>query len=173
MARKKRVQAAHISARQFKDLHISLIDILSAMNQPERDEFMVRAAGIRLERALFSVLIGVERMGPIPLVELAKGIGRDYTTVSRQVSRLEELGLVEREPNSVDRRVRKVAITPRGKAMTDRVDAARERLGRRILDSWDPHDVTELIRLMRKFADALRSAGGGSGNGRRLPPGDG
>lgn len=160
MARGKRVQAAHISTQQFKDLHLSLINIMAAMNQPERDEFMVRAAGIRLERALFSVLVGVERMGPIPLVELAKGMGRDYTTVSRQVSRLEELGLVRREPNSVDRRVRKVAITPGGKKMTDRVDAAREKLGRKILDSWEPKDVGELVRLMRKFADALRSAGG-------------
>jgi DNA-binding MarR family transcriptional regulator len=55
----------------------------------------------------------------------------------------------------VDRRVRKVAITAKGKIMTDRVDAARERIGRAIFDSWEPHDVEALIRLMRKFADAL------------------
>lgn len=161
MAPRKRVQAAHISSRQFKDLHLSLIRIMAAMNRPERDEFMVRAAGIRLERALFSVLIGVDRMGPIPLVELAQGMGRDYTTVSRQVSRLEELGLVQREPNSVDRRVRKVAITPQGREMTKRVDAAREKLGRKVLADWDRNDVSELVRLMGKFAQALRGAGGG------------
>jgi DNA-binding MarR family transcriptional regulator len=156
MAPKKRVQAAHISTQQLKDLHRSLIDIARVMNQPERDAYMIRAAGIGLERALFPLLVGVERVGPIALVELAKGVGRDYTTVSRQVSRLEALGLVQREENSVDRRIRRVAITPRGKAMTDRVDSARERLGRAVFDSWEPNDVVELIRLMRKFADALK-----------------
>lgn len=156
MAPKKRVQAAHISSQQLKDLHRSLIDILRVMNQPERDEYMVRAAGIGIDAALFPLLVGVERVGPIALVELAKGVGRDYTTVSRQVSRLEALGLVLREANTVDRRVRRVAITSRGKAMTDRVDAARERLGRAIFDPWEPQDVVELIRLMRKFADAMK-----------------
>lgn len=156
MAPKKRVQAAHISSQQFKDLHLSLLDIIAVMNRPDRDAYMVRAAGISLERALFPLLVGVERVGPIGLVDLADRAGRDYTTVSRQVARLEALGLVKREENFVDRRVRKVAITPQGKAMTDRVDTARERIGRAIFDSWEPQDVTALMRLMRKFADALQ-----------------
>jgi DNA-binding MarR family transcriptional regulator len=77
--------------------------------------------------------------------------------VSRQVSKLEELGLVKREENTVDRRVRKVAITPQGKAMTNRIDKARERFARAIFDSWEPADVEALVRLSRKFADALKN----------------
>src|SRR5688572_25684249 len=156
MAAKKRLQAAHISSQQLKELHGSLLDIASAMNRPQRDAYMVRAAGIPLERALFPLLVGVEKVGPIALVELADRVGRDYTTVSRQVAKLEALGLVTRESNMVDRRVRKVAITPRGKAMTNRVDSARARIGRTILASWEPHEVETLIRLMRKFADAMK-----------------
>jgi DNA-binding MarR family transcriptional regulator len=158
MKQAEKAPSARISSQEFKELHRSLLDILSAMNRPERDEYLVRAAGISLERVLFPLLVSVERLGPIALVELAKRAGRDYTTVSRQVSRLEQLGLVTRESNSVDRRVRKVGITPRGKAMTDRVDAARERLGRRTFDKWDPEDVESLLRLMRKFADALNAS---------------
>jgi DNA-binding MarR family transcriptional regulator len=156
MAAKKRLQAAHISSQQLKDLHGSLLDIASAMNRPQRDAYMVRASGIPLERALFPLLVGVEKVGPIALVELADRVGRDYTTVSRQVSKLEQLGLVKREANTVDRRVRKVAITPRGKMMTNRVDSARARIARTILASWEPEELEALIRLMRKFADALK-----------------
>jgi DNA-binding MarR family transcriptional regulator len=157
MAPPRRLQAAHISSQQLKDLHRSLIDIIGVMNLPQRDAFMVRAAGISLEQALFPLLVGVERVGPIALVELADRAGRDYTTVSRQVSRLEVLGLVKREEHAVDRRVRKVAITPQGKAMTNRVDAARERMARVIFDSWEPQEVQDLMRLMRKFADAVQA----------------
>jgi DNA-binding MarR family transcriptional regulator len=155
MAVTTRAETAHISPQQLKDLHRSLIDIMSAMNRPQRDAYMIRAAGIPLERALFPLLVGVERVGPIALVELAEGVGRDYTTVSRQVSKLESLGLVKREPHTVDRRVRKVAITPQGKAMTSRVDSARGRIARRIFASWEADEVAALIRLMRKFADAM------------------
>jgi DNA-binding MarR family transcriptional regulator len=156
MATRKRLQAAHISTQQLKDLHRSLLDIASAMNRPQRDAYVIRAAAISLDRALFSLLVGVERVGPIALVELADRVGRDYTTVSRQVSKLEQLGLVKREPNTVDRRVRKVAITHRGKAMTSRIDSARERIGRKIFATWEPQEVEALIRLMRKFADGLQ-----------------
>jgi DNA-binding MarR family transcriptional regulator len=150
------VQAAHISSQQLKDLHRSLLDIIGELNRPQRDEYMVRAAGISLEGVLFPLLVGVERLGPIGLVELAHRSGRDYTTVSRQVAKLEQLGLVRREENTVDRRVRKVAITPQGKAMTNRIDNARERFARSVFDSWEPQDVEALLRLMRKFADALK-----------------
>ncbi len=157
MPRAKRVQAAHISSQQLRDLHRSLIDIIGEFNRPQRDEYMVRAAGISLEGVLFPLLVSIERIGPIGLVELADRCGRDYTTVSRQVAKLEALGLARREESSVDRRVRKVAITPQGLAMTKRIDIARERFARAILDSWDPKDAEALVRLSRKLADALKS----------------
>jgi hypothetical protein len=47
-------------------------------------------------------------------------------------------------------------VTPKGKAMTDRVDAARERIGRSIFASWNEQDIDDLVRLMRKFADAVK-----------------
>jgi DNA-binding MarR family transcriptional regulator len=155
MASRKSVQNAHLS-KQIRALHGALIDIVSVMNRPQRDEAMIRAAGIPLDRALFPLLVGIERLGPIGVVELADRAGRDYTTVSRQVAKLESLGLVERRESASDRRVREAAISAKGKAMTDRVDAARERIGRVIFDTWEPHDIDELVRLMRKFADAVK-----------------
>jgi DNA-binding MarR family transcriptional regulator len=139
----------------LRELHGALIDIVSVMNRPQRDEAMVRAAGISLDRALFPLLVMVERLGPIGVVELADRVGRDYTTVSRQVAKLESLGLVDRQGSAADRRIREATITAKGKAMTDLVDAAREKMGRRIFAEWGQDDVQELVRLMRKFADGI------------------
>jgi len=100
-------------------------------------------------------LVRIERKGPIGVGELADGVGRDYTTVSRQVSKLESLGLTQSEPGSIDRRVRHVTVTSKGKAMTDAIDAARERMGRAIFEDWEEADVKSLIQLMGRFADGL------------------
>jgi DNA-binding MarR family transcriptional regulator len=140
-------------AKRLRALHGALIDIISFMNRPQRDEALIRAAGISLDRALFPLLVGIERVGPIGIVELADRTGRDHTTVSRQVAKLEDLGLVKRGWNDADRRVREVSATPKGRAMTALVDAARERLGLSLFKSWEERDVDELVRLMRKFAD--------------------
>ena len=149
------VQNTHTSA-MMRDLHGSLIEIVSAMNRPQRDDELVREAGISLDRALFRLLVAVERMGPIGVVELAERVGLDYTTVSRQVAKLDGLGLVARRGSTADRRVREVIITPEGKLMTDKIDAARERMSRAIFDKWDEKDIADLVRLMRRFANAFK-----------------
>jgi DNA-binding MarR family transcriptional regulator len=154
LSSRKNVQNTHMSGR-LRVLHEALMDIVSVINRPQRDERMVREAGISLDRALFPLLVIIERRGPIGVVDLADRVGRDHTTVSRQVAKLESLALVARRESAADRRVRQVAVTDKGKAMTDQVDEARERLGQAIFASWDEQDVEELTRLMRKFADAL------------------
>jgi DNA-binding MarR family transcriptional regulator len=162
MPSRKNVQNTRISSRQIRELHGALIDIVILMNRPQRDEEMVREAGISLDRALFPLLVGIERRGPIGIVDLAEGVGRDYTTVSRQVTKLESLGLVERRQSAADRRVNEALATAKGKAMTDKIDAARERYAAAIFETWEAHDIDEFVRLMRKFADAANEGPEGS-----------
>ena len=149
------MQNTHINAK-LRELHGALLEIVSVMNRPQRDEAMVRAAGISLDRALFPLLVLVERLGPIGVVELADRVGRDYTTVSRQVAKLETLGLVDRQASETDRRVREAVVTEKGKALTDRIDEARAKMGMAIFASWDAKDVEDLVRLMVKFSDAIK-----------------
>jgi DNA-binding MarR family transcriptional regulator len=157
MPSRKNVQNTRIS-HQVRALHAALLDIVSLMNQPQRDETLIKAAGIPLDRALFPLLVGIERFGPIGVVEMADRVGRDHTTVSRQVAKLESLGLIERRGNATDRRVREAVVTAKGKAMTDRVDAAREKIGRTVFATWDGQEIDDLVRLMQKFADAMTEA---------------
>jgi DNA-binding MarR family transcriptional regulator len=151
----KKVQSTHISL-QLRQLHAALLDIVSVMNRPQRDEVMIRQAAIPLDRALFPLLVLIGRFGPIGVVDLADRVGRDYTTVSRQVAKLERLDLVKCQAGVADRRIRETVIAPKGKLMTDAVDAARDRLGRKIFSTWEAHDIGELVRLMRKFADSVK-----------------
>ncbi|MDR2260971.1 MAG: MarR family winged helix-turn-helix transcriptional regulator [Azoarcus sp.] len=133
-----------------------MLDIVGVVIRPQRDEAMVRAAGISLDRALFPLLVLVERLGPVGVVELADRVGRNYTTVSRQIAKLETLGLVERRESGADRRVRETVVTRKGKAMTDRIDEAREKIGQSIFAKWDEEDIEDLVRLMRRLADDIK-----------------
>ena len=156
MPEENRVQDTHISP-ELKSLHQSLLSIASVMNRPSNDERLIEAAGLKLDQALFRLLVVIERLGPIGVVELADRLGRDYTTISRQVAKLAAMELVTRRGNAQDRRIREATIAPKGKEMTDRLDAARERMGRQIFTSWPSEDVSELVRLMAKFAKAIEA----------------
>jgi DNA-binding MarR family transcriptional regulator len=53
--------------------------------------------------------------------ELQRALGLDHSTVSRTIRRMQEAGLLEREPDPDDRRVMVVSLTPKGKTMRDPV----------------------------------------------------
>src|ERR1700722_9004722 len=103
--------------KEILQLHHTLVDLVGLMNQPQRDSALLQEAGVDLDRALFPLLIGIERKGPIGVVELANLAGRDYTTVSRQVAKLKSLGLIARSASKADKRVTEAKMTAKGLAM--------------------------------------------------------
>jgi DNA-binding MarR family transcriptional regulator len=143
--------------KEIRQLHHTLVDLVGLMNKPQRDSFLLQEAGVSLDRALFPLLIAVERKGPIGVVELGELVGRDYTTVSRQAAKLDSLGLVTRRPSKADKRVREAVITPKGREMTSAIDAARERIAGVLFAKWSKRDLQDLARLMRRFADDLQT----------------
>ncbi|HEX4303019.1 MAG TPA: MarR family winged helix-turn-helix transcriptional regulator [Rhizomicrobium sp.] len=139
----------------MRELHRAMLDIAGFLNRPQRDAVLIKEAGISLDRALFPLLSGIERFGPIGVVDLADRAGRDHTTVSRQIAKLVDLGLIARRASAADRRIHECVITAKGKTLTDALDAARRRLATPILAKWSEKDFADLVRLMRKLADDL------------------
>lgn len=139
----------------LRGLHAAMIDLVDEINRPRRDDRLIKEAGIPLDRALFPLLARVWRYGPIGAVDLADRTGRDHTTISRQMSKLEEQGLIERHPSATDKRVREARITGKGQEMVRVLNRARERLANRILVDWTDEDLDQLRTLLRRFADDL------------------
>ena len=139
--------------KEIFQLREALLDITGILNRPQPDAALIALAGVDLDRALFPLLVRVERRGPLAIGELAELCGRDYTTVSRQVTKLEELGLVNRQVNSQDARIKEAVITKKGRQITTALDGAREKIMTSLLADWEKQDVAELARLLRKLAD--------------------
>lgn len=148
-----------IKKEAIKALHGTLIDLLALMNQPQRDDTLLKEAGIKLDRALFPLLVGIERFGPIGVGDLAERVGRDYTTVSRQVGKLKDLGLIDRKSRKDDRRINEAVITAQGRVLTRALDEARLRLASLVFSEWPESEFTDLVRLMRRFVDDLKNSG--------------
>jgi len=142
---------------EIRELHHTLVDLVGLMNRPQRDSALLHEAGVSLDRALFPLLIVIERKGPIGVVELSELVGRDYTTISRQVAKLVGLGLINRRRSKTDSRMRELSVTAKGKDMTSAIDAARERMATALFAKWSKRDLQELARLMRRFADDFQS----------------
>lgn len=140
-------------SQQFAALAAAFADLTAHLNQPLLHNRVLETAGVSLDVALARLLVGVHRHGPVGVVELGDLSGRDHTTVSRQIAKLVELGLVERKASKDDRRVSKIGVTPTGARMAREISEAHRRVVMPMLDGWSERDIADVTRLMRRLAD--------------------
>lgn len=93
----------------------ALIDLVSIINRPDRDKKMIADAGVNLEAAAFRVFVGIEHLQPTSVGDLAAMMGKNYSSVSRQIDKLETAGLVYTYPSSSDSRIRVSELTKYGR----------------------------------------------------------
>lgn len=141
--------------RDFAALSAAFGDLHAHLHQPQLHNRVLEDAGVSLDAALARLLIGIDRHGPVGIVEIAERSGRDHTTVSRQVAKLVELGLIERKASEEDRRISLAAATTKGARVANALRAAHMRLVMPLLDGWSARDLADATRLMRRLADDI------------------
>jgi DNA-binding MarR family transcriptional regulator len=108
-----------------------------------------------LDAASYALLLHLADIGRARAADLVERTGLDKSTVSRQVGRLIELGLVERAVDPSDGRARIVRLTTTGRR---RLEQAREQRRHRLrdrLESWSTEDMRVLSGLLARLNEAL------------------
>lgn len=112
---------------------------------------MARQVHPDLEPAAYGLLVRLEDAGAQRATELAGYFGVGKATISRQLHALEQLGLVDRQPDPGDRRASLVQLTDEGRDRFTRVRDARRLSYARKLAAWDRVEIAELARLLHRL----------------------
>jgi DNA-binding MarR family transcriptional regulator len=96
-----------------------------------REEPILERAGLRMWD--YAVLGALTEQAAPTQAQLAAATGRDKTRLIGNLDRLEELGLVTREPNPADRRNRVVSLTAEGRRVLERCRAEIREMERDLL----------------------------------------
>jgi DNA-binding MarR family transcriptional regulator len=83
--------------------------------------------------------------------DVAQALGLDKSTVSRGLSQLETLGLIERVGDPDDGRARLLRLTEIGAERFGTMRIQRQAEFRALLDRWEPTDVATLGRLLARL----------------------
>ncbi len=95
---------------------------------------------------------------PLRVSALADAVHVDVSTVSRQVSTLVDLGLVERGPDPDDGRAQALSVTPDGEALLLAIREGREQWLRGLLADWPDDDVQAFASFLSRFSSDLETA---------------
>ena len=143
----------------------ALLELTGLLNSPRQDEVLLRVAGISLDRALFPLLVRLSAGPAMSVAQLADQAGRDPSTVSRQIARLEQLGLVKRPSAREDMRVRAAAITRSGARAVAAITDARRKLLGELIEDWPTAEQQMFPVLLQRFADAMKAKQNGGSSG--------
>lgn len=142
--------------RNLDAIAAALIDLTGCLNSPRQDDVLLAAAGISLDRALFPLLVRLNAAQSMSVAELADHVGRDPSTISRQLAKLEQLGLIKRPLTREDMRVRAATITKAGSRTVAAITDARRKLLHELVQDWSTEERQMLPRLVQKLADAMK-----------------
>jgi DNA-binding MarR family transcriptional regulator len=110
-----------------------------------------------LQRGDFLVLMTLVRVsGPKGMrpTELVRALLVTSGAITKQIDRLERLGLVERLANRADARSSPVRLTPEGRAIGQAVRKQRT-LMNDVADRLAPGDLEDLDRLLKRYLAAV------------------
>ncbi|MFE4758735.1 MarR family winged helix-turn-helix transcriptional regulator [Streptomyces mirabilis] len=107
----------------------------------------------RLPASWFEVLLWLYHQdGPLSATDLGSCALISRSQVSRVIDALQARELVTRAPSASDARSVEVTITPQGRDLFERADAARrETLSPLLADRLDPAELEELARILLKL----------------------
>ncbi|HTF65128.1 MAG TPA: MarR family transcriptional regulator [Edaphobacter sp.] len=111
----------------------------------------------------FRVLEALLHKGPLPVNVIGPKVFLTPGSISTAVDRLFSKGLVSREENAEDRRIRLVALTESGKALIRPIYRKHVEDVRQVFADFTPSEFRQLERLMKKAgrqAEALHAASG-------------
>ncbi|MFD8008695.1 MarR family winged helix-turn-helix transcriptional regulator [Streptomyces sp. NPDC058955] len=125
-----------------------LMELLSVSLGVYYGEFTVAAASENLTASQGKALT-VLRRGPVAMRALAETMTCDASNITGIIDRLEKRGLVRREADASDRRVKNVILTPDGERVADAI-RARMRVTQEGLESLGAEDRDRLRSLLER-----------------------
>lgn len=114
-----------------------------------------RAAAARMHPELslvsFTILAHLEEQQDCRATDLAAHYLLDKSTVSRQVTALEQLGFLERRVDPTDHRVQVLHLAPRGVEILAAARLRRQAAFQERLADWDPSDLERFARYLVRY----------------------
>ena len=104
-----------------------------------------------LDGSAYGLLVLLQDLGPLRAGDLVAQLGQDKSTVSRQVAKLVELGLVDRTADPVDGRAQVLAPSREGSARLAHIREARRARWAADLSDWPTDDVALLAELVARI----------------------
>jgi DNA-binding MarR family transcriptional regulator len=104
--------------------------------------------------AQLATLTLLDAEGSSTVGDLANDLGRSLSATSRLIDQLVQRGIVSRQEDERDRRVKRIALAPLGRELIGRVQRKRAEAQLAVMATLTESERTEVMRAMSLLAEA-------------------
>ena len=108
-----------------------------------------------LSVAEWRVMAHLSRCGAVSVRDIHNCVNLEKPRVSRAVSRLEQLGLVKKEPGDLDGRLVAISLTGNGKAVLADIVPNAHAIEQRLQNAVSPDELDTFLRVMEQMHAVL------------------
>jgi len=123
-----------------------------------REAYDARFATLDLNLTQASILMYVAEFGPVTQTKIADHLGQGRAATGSTLDRLQERDLLERQPDSDDRRVWQIHLTPTGRALIERITEIDEALRTELRTGISREERQALAGVTQQLQANLRRA---------------
>lgn len=139
------------SRRSGRDLDL-IVETVIYLQTESRRLAREQCARLGVTATQLNVIKLLDEIGELSLSELSRRIAAQNSTVTGIVDRMVQSGLVVREQSADDRRVWRIRLTDKGRAVARKVEVAPWDLLRRAIDALERREKEQLVAILRKVA---------------------
>jgi DNA-binding MarR family transcriptional regulator len=137
-----------------KDLHQALLAWVRVSMRRSMHEFMHWMNHANLSNSQLGALMRLYYHGECPVSDIGDDLGITAAAASQMVDRLVQQGLLDRESDSHDRRVKRVTLTAEGRALVRSGVEARVRWLRDLEATIPPEQRERIVLSLQTLTDA-------------------
>lgn len=126
---------------------------LGALHRFARRYFAVEMEKMDLPPVAFPLLMRLKHRDNVSQEDLVDEFLVDKGTVARTLANLEDAGLVTREVDPDDRRVKRVSVTDRGREVAGDLKAVARRWEGKLLEDFSEQEREQLLEFLARMKD--------------------
>lgn len=133
----------------------AVLALLRRANDPRGFQRIHQLAGVDIERAGAVMLARIEELEPARLSDVADAAGIEISTASRQVAKLVSNGFVDRSPDPDDARAALHRLTPEGRELRHRIQAAARGFFDQAMAEFTDAERDQFADLLHRFVEQV------------------
>lgn len=135
-----------------------LFELVNFFNDPKNDNILLKNLKIKESPNLMPIIMRIGKMGKTTVGQLAGQLGKNHSSVSRQIDKFEKEGLLISRESQEDMRVREISLSEKGENIYQQILEEREKALNKAFANLEDDQLEQIKQSLELLIDSVNTA---------------